>query len=127
MKNGVYTACEPCKAHPEWPPLWQVRAKEITEDQSTHTVYFRDAYFDAFGVPVAYIPFFSAADPTVTRKSGFLAPDLRQQQLSRARRHDALFLRAGAELRSHAQPKLLHDAGAVHGRRMAPSHRERRL
>jgi LPS-assembly protein len=74
FKNGVYTACEPCKAHPEWPPLWQVRAREITEDQNTHTVYFRDAHFDVLGVPVAYIPYFSAADPTVTRKSGFLAP-----------------------------------------------------
>src|SRR6185437_4721454 len=74
LHNGVYTACEPCKAHPESPPLWQIRAKEITEDQDTHTIYFRDAYFEAFGFPVAYIPYFSAADPTVTRKSGFLAP-----------------------------------------------------
>jgi LPS-assembly protein len=74
LKNGVYTACEPCKTHPEWPPLWQIRAKEITEDQNTHTIYFRDAYFDAFGVPVAYLPYFSAADPTVTRQSGFLTP-----------------------------------------------------
>ncbi len=74
LHNGVYTACEPCKAHPESPPLWQVRAGQITEDQDTHTIYFRDAYFDAFGFPVAYIPYFSTADPTVTRKSGFLTP-----------------------------------------------------
>ena len=74
LQNGVYTACEPCKAHPESPPLWQVRAREITEDQNAHTVYFRDAYFDAFGVPVAYIPYFSTPDPTVTRQSGLLSP-----------------------------------------------------
>ena len=74
LQNGVYTACEPCKTHPEWPPLWQLRARQITEDQNTHTIYFRDAYFDAFGVPIAYIPYFSAADPTVTRQSGLLAP-----------------------------------------------------
>jgi LPS-assembly protein len=74
LRNGVYTACEPCKAHPEWPPLWQVRAGEIVENQTTHTIYFKDAFFDAFGVPVAYLPYFSAPDPTVTRASGFLAP-----------------------------------------------------
>jgi LPS-assembly protein len=74
LQNGVYTACEPCKSHPASPPLWQIRAKEITEDQDVHKIYFRDAYFDAFGVPVAYIPYFSAADPTVTRASGFLTP-----------------------------------------------------
>jgi LPS-assembly protein len=74
LQKGVYTACEPCKAHPELPPLWQVRASEIVENQDTHTIYFRDAYFDAFGVPIAYLPYFSAPDPTVTRQSGFLAP-----------------------------------------------------
>ncbi len=74
MQNGVYTACEPCKAHPEWPPLWQVRAGEIVENQETHTIYFRNAYLDAFGIPVLYMPYFSTADPTVTRQSGFLSP-----------------------------------------------------
>ena len=28
FNSGVYTACEPCKAHPERPPLWQIRADE---------------------------------------------------------------------------------------------------
>jgi LPS-assembly protein len=79
LTNGVYTACEPCKAHPEWPPLWQVRAGQIVENQTTHTIYFKDAYFDAFGVPVAYIPYFSAPDPTVQRQSGFLAPSFVSQ------------------------------------------------
>jgi LPS-assembly protein len=74
FKNGVYTACEPCKAHPEWPPLWQIRAREITEDQDAHKIYFRDAHFDVLGVPVAYIPLFATADPSVTRESGFLSP-----------------------------------------------------
>ena len=74
LTNGVYTACEPCKAHPEWPPLWQVRAGQIVENQTTHTIYFKDAWFDAFGVPVIYVPYFSAPDPTVQRQSGFLAP-----------------------------------------------------
>ncbi len=74
LQKGVYTACEPCKAHPEWPPLWQVRAGEIIENQDTHTIYFRDAYFDAFGVPIAYLPYFSSPDPTVQRQSGLLTP-----------------------------------------------------
>ena len=74
LDQGVYTACEPCKDHPERPPLWQVRAEKIIENQQTHTIYFENAFLDIFGVPVAYIPYFSAPDPTVTRQSGFLAP-----------------------------------------------------
>ena len=74
LNQGVYTACEPCKAHPERPPLWQVRAAKIIENQQTHTIYFENAWLDIYGVPVAYIPYFSAPDPTVTRQSGLLAP-----------------------------------------------------
>jgi LPS-assembly protein len=74
FNHGVYTACEPCKEHPERPPLWQVRAAKIIENQQTHTVYYEDAWLEVAGVPVAYIPYFSAPDPTVTRQSGLLAP-----------------------------------------------------
>jgi LPS-assembly protein len=74
FNSGVYTACEPCKEHPERPPLWQVRAAKTIENQQTHTVYFEDAWLEVAGVPIAYIPYFSAADPTVTRQSGVLAP-----------------------------------------------------
>ncbi len=74
FNSGVYTACEPCKLHPERPPLWQVRAARIIENQQTHVVYYEDAWLEVAGVPVAYIPYFSAPDPTVTRQSGVLAP-----------------------------------------------------
>ncbi len=39
-------------------------------------LYFEDARIEFFGVPLAYVPFMSAPDPTVKRKSGFLFPDL---------------------------------------------------
>ena len=74
FNSGVYTACEPCKVHPERPPLWQVRAAKIIENQQTHIVYFEDAWLEVAGVPVAYVPYFSAPDPTVTRQSGLLTP-----------------------------------------------------
>ena len=39
-------------------------------------LYFEDARVEFFGVPLAYVPFMSAPDPTVKRKSGFLFPGL---------------------------------------------------
>jgi len=74
FENGTYTACEPCKDHPERPPLWQVRATRIIENSVEHTVYYEDAWMELAGVPIAYIPYFSVPDPTVTRRSGFLMP-----------------------------------------------------
>jgi LPS-assembly protein len=74
FQNGVYTACEPCAENPSRPPFWQVKAARIIHDQNEKMIYYEDARLEFFGVPLAYIPFFSAPDPTVKRKTGFLMP-----------------------------------------------------
>jgi LPS-assembly protein len=74
FENGIYTACEPCKDNPLKPPEWQVKAARIVHDQGEQMLYFEDARIEFYGVPLAYMPFFSAPDPTVKRKSGFLMP-----------------------------------------------------
>jgi LPS-assembly protein len=74
FENGVYTACEPCKDNPLKPPEWQVKAARIIHDQGEKMLYFEDARIEFYGVPLAYMPFFSAPDPTVKRKTGFLMP-----------------------------------------------------
>lgn len=74
LEKGAYTACEPCKNHPERPPFWQVRATKIIENQETHTVYFEDAQLLVWGVPILYMPYFSAPDSTVNKQTGVLAP-----------------------------------------------------
>jgi LPS-assembly protein len=76
LQNGVYTACEPCKDDPLKPPLWQVKAARIIHDEGEKMLYFEDARIEFLGVPLAYVPFMSAPDPTVKRKSGFLFPSL---------------------------------------------------
>ncbi|MEP9376924.1 LPS-assembly protein LptD [Aquabacter sp. CN5-332] len=74
LQNGVYTACEPCKDHPERPPLWQVKAARIIHNQNEQMIYYKDATLEFFGLPIAYFPYFSSPDPTVKRKTGFLTP-----------------------------------------------------
>ncbi|MFZ1068884.1 MAG: LPS assembly protein LptD, partial [Pseudolabrys sp.] len=72
--NGVYTACAPCKDDPKKPPLWQVKAARIIHDQGEKMMYFEDARLEFFGQPIAWLPYFSAPDPTVKRKTGVLVP-----------------------------------------------------
>lgn len=74
FERGTYTACEPCKNNPEKPPLWQVRAAKIIHNNSEQTIYYEDATLEILGLPVAYLPYFWTPDPTVKRKTGFLAP-----------------------------------------------------
>ena len=74
FEYGTYTACEPCKNNPETPPLWQIRATKIIHNNETHTVAFEESTLEIAGIPVAYLPYFETADPTVKRKTGFLTP-----------------------------------------------------
>ncbi|RFC66545.1 LPS-assembly protein LptD [Fulvimarina endophytica] len=77
FNQGVYTACEACRENPERPPLWQVKARKIVWDQEEQVIRYYGAQFEFFGAPIAYLPYFQSPDPTVKRKSGFLAPSFR--------------------------------------------------
>ena len=74
--NGVYTACEPCEDKPDKAPTWRVKARKIIWNGEKKTVRFENANFEFFGFPLAYLPAFEIADPTVKRKSGFLMPSI---------------------------------------------------
>ncbi len=72
FNNGVYTACKTCKKSNVGPPLWQIKARKVTSDGVEKTIAYEDATFELFGKPIAYLPYFKHADPSVKRKSGFL-------------------------------------------------------
>jgi LPS-assembly protein len=72
--KAVYSPCMLCKEAPEKPPLWQIKAARVVHDAEAREVRYKDAVLEVFGVPVAYTPYFSHPDPTVKRRTGFLAP-----------------------------------------------------
>ncbi|MFC5989835.1 LPS-assembly protein LptD [Limoniibacter endophyticus] len=78
FNNGVYTACEPCEAKPDKAPIWRIKARKIIWDGKARTVRFERSRFELFGQPIAFIPAFEIADPTIQRKSGFLIPQITQ-------------------------------------------------
>jgi len=72
--NGWFTPCKPCEENPDKPPTWRIRAKTIIHRKDEATITYRNGFFDFFGVPIMWVPYFQSADPTVKRKSGFLMP-----------------------------------------------------
>ena len=74
LTQAVFSACEPCREDPGKAPLWQLKARRVTHDRTEKEVVYRDAVLEMWGVPAFYTPYLSHPDPTVTRKSGFLAP-----------------------------------------------------
>jgi LPS-assembly protein len=73
MDRAVYSPCRLCPDS-DRPPLWQLTAQRVIHDQAERSVTYRNAFLEMWGVPVLYTPYFSHPDPTVERKSGFLAP-----------------------------------------------------
>ena len=73
-ERGVYSPCLLCPDDPEQAPIWQLRANRIEHDRVARDITYYDAFFDVYGFPIFYTPYFSHPDPTVTRRSGFLFP-----------------------------------------------------
>ncbi len=76
LRQAVYSPCALCNDDPTRPPLWQVKAARVVHDQVAQEVTYTDASLEFFGIPIAYTPYFEHADPTASKKSGFLVPEI---------------------------------------------------
>ncbi|MHA1597361.1 MAG: LPS-assembly protein LptD [Alphaproteobacteria bacterium] len=74
MRQVVYSPCKLCEKDPSRPPLWQLKAVKVVHDKNRQTIEYTDAWLEIAGIPVLYTPYLSHPDPTVKRRSGFLAP-----------------------------------------------------
>jgi LPS-assembly protein len=75
LNKAIYTPCEICnaKGQPKTPSWW-ISADHVVRNKQKRIVYYKNARFHIFNVPVAYLPIFWHADPESERASGFLVP-----------------------------------------------------
>ncbi len=74
LSRVIYSSCDACKNHPDWPLEWDVRARSAVQDLDNKRIEYDDAVVDLYGVPVMYLPYFTVPDPSAKRSSGFLEP-----------------------------------------------------
>jgi LPS-assembly protein len=74
LEKAIYTACKPCAEDASKPPLWAVKGDRVIHDLDTHTIEYENAWLEVAGIPVAYTPYLSTADPYLKRVSGWLPP-----------------------------------------------------
>lgn len=74
LRKAVFSPCRLCKEDPTKAPLWQVKAAEVTHDDAKQRMYYKNAFLEVYGFPIAYTPYFSHPAPGADRKSGFLTP-----------------------------------------------------
>ncbi|WP_099827461.1 LPS-assembly protein LptD [Oceaniglobus indicus] len=75
LSRAVASSCEVCLGNPT--PTWEIRARRIVHDSQTRQLYFDHAQFRLLGVPIFYAPRLRLPDPTLTRASGFMLPEVR--------------------------------------------------
>lgn len=74
LSRVVYSACDPCREDPLAPPLWQLRARTATLDQTARQARYRDAVVEFGGVPLLWTPYLQHPTGSAPRQSGFLSP-----------------------------------------------------
>ncbi len=74
MSKVVYSTCNLCAKDPTKPPLWEIRALSAVQDLEHKKIEYEDAVMEMYGIPIAYMPYFWHADPSVKRASGLLIP-----------------------------------------------------
>ncbi len=57
-------------------PIWQIRSERVIHDTETKRLYFEDARFEVLGFPIAYVPNLRLPDPSVSRATGLLYPQI---------------------------------------------------
>jgi LPS-assembly protein len=73
MDHATYSPCVLCKDDPTQPPVWQMKATQVTHDAEDKELYYYDTTLEIDGVPIFYSPYFAGPDPTVKQRSGLLS------------------------------------------------------
>ena len=58
-----------------------MESQKITHDKKKRQVIYKDTVLKMYDIPVFYFPKFFHPDPSVTRQSGFLKPELNESKI----------------------------------------------
>lgn len=75
LSQVAATSCHICENGDT--PLWDIRASRVIHDTEERQLYFDNAQFRVVGVPIFWVPRMRLPDPTLTRATGLLIPQIR--------------------------------------------------
>ena len=74
IKNSQYTPCIEMNYLLANCPGWKLKAGTVYHDEKSKTMHYDHSILYILNIPVLYTPYFSHPDPSVNKRSGFLAP-----------------------------------------------------
>ena len=72
FEKSIFTICD-YRAEDKCPP-WSIQSSKMLHDNEKKTIFYENAVVKVYDIPIFYSPKLSHPDPTVDRRSGFLAP-----------------------------------------------------
>lgn len=72
LLRSKYTACSICNNKH---PIWEISAKKTNIDLEKEKVTYENAFFQIYGLPIFYTPYFSHPTPKAKAQSGILIPN----------------------------------------------------
>ncbi|WP_375318570.1 LPS-assembly protein LptD [Candidatus Tisiphia endosymbiont of Oplodontha viridula] len=78
LHNSTFT---PCKILCNQKPIWQISAKNTEIDLHENKMVYKHLFFEVYGIPIFYTPYFSYPTPKASAKSGILIPGVHDSAL----------------------------------------------
>lgn len=75
LESAIFT---PCTVKCRNKPIWQINASKTNIDYENKTITYKHVFFEVYGVPIMYLPYFSHPSPGSPAKSGILAPRIKK-------------------------------------------------
>lgn len=73
LERSVFT---PCKTNCGNEPIWQIKSGKTDIDYEKEKITYQHVFFEVYGVPLAYFPYFSHPTPNAKAQSGILVPKI---------------------------------------------------
>lgn len=73
LEKSVFT---PCKTNCGNEPIWQIKSGKTDIDYEKEKITYRHVFFEVYGVPIVYFPYFSHPTPNAKAQSGILVPKI---------------------------------------------------
>jgi len=79
LYNSKFTPCTiACNSE----PIWQIAAQKTEIDFDKEQMIYKNLFFELYGVPIFYTPYFSHPTPSAKAKSGILIPSIKKNYVS---------------------------------------------
>jgi len=76
LRHAEFTPCEvTCNKN----PLWQISSKDTYIHFDENKIVYRNVFFEVYGVPIFFLPYFVHPTPNAPATSGLLVPDIRNK------------------------------------------------